>query len=355
MSNLLDVVIGLAFIFLVFSLLVSAVHEAGSRALGTRSKNLWNSLHELLDASSLGHQVPRKARTTGAILGLTRQRDKRPTPVYRSQDQAEAAAGYWTDQLYRHPLVRKLDDTRSLTRSRLSHIEPNDFSRALLDLVLTKGGSTNSADTPTATDPQVAAEETAGTQAAIDIRQAIAVLKATGSSAPFLKDLEVLARQTQGDVERLKIEVDQWFDARMDALSRAYRKRTRWWLFALGLVVAVGFNVEALHATQALYREDALRDAVAAEATQIVNECGTTQGTSTAPSGTGTGAATSQSCLDTKLGDASQRLQLPVGWKRFSFTWLTPIGWLITAAALAQGGPFWFDLLRQLTGIRKNR
>lgn len=119
MSNLLDVVIGVAFIFLSFSLLVSAVHEGGSRALGTRSKNLWKSLHDLLDSSALAEQISTRKRTLDAVKGLNGARDWRPRPL------AEATE-LWTEKLYRHPLIRKLDDTKTLSKARLSHIEADD-------------------------------------------------------------------------------------------------------------------------------------------------------------------------------------------------------------------------------------
>lgn len=67
----------------------------------------------------------------------------------------------------------------------------------------------------------------------------------------------------------------------MEGLSRAYRRRTRWWVFALGIVVAVGFNVDALRVVWSI------------------------------------------------------------------------VGWFIAAAAIAQGAPFWFDVLRRVAGFKR--
>ncbi|MFT7649985.1 MAG: hypothetical protein ACI8Y4_004750 [Candidatus Poriferisodalaceae bacterium] len=48
-SVVLDVVIGLVLVFFVFSLVASGIHEAETRMLATRSKQLWRALGTLLD------------------------------------------------------------------------------------------------------------------------------------------------------------------------------------------------------------------------------------------------------------------------------------------------------------------
>ncbi len=43
-STILDVIIGLAFVFFVFSLLVSGINELVRKVLNTRAKALWKSI-----------------------------------------------------------------------------------------------------------------------------------------------------------------------------------------------------------------------------------------------------------------------------------------------------------------------
>jgi hypothetical protein len=52
-SGLLDVVLGLIFLFLIFSLVVSGVNEAATRVLAWRSRHLWRALRELLEGEAL--------------------------------------------------------------------------------------------------------------------------------------------------------------------------------------------------------------------------------------------------------------------------------------------------------------
>jgi hypothetical protein len=53
------------------------------------------------------------------------------------------------------------------------------------------------------------------------------------------------------------------------------------------------------------------------------------------------------------VDDVTNSLTLPVGWREGVETdgWQV-MGWIIAVIALSQGGPFWFDLLRKVSGMR---
>lgn len=317
-STLLDVVIGLAFIFTIFSLLASGAYEVGARALATRSKHLWSALHDLLDGGPTAMNAWGRAK--GVVSG-----DQRPT--------VGSGGDRWTDRLYENPLVRKLDDTLTFEKARLSHIDAEDFSRAILDEVWKK--ATEAADAPPA-----------------DIGEAIAIVKNLPGASPFLDDLQIIARQLGNDVDRVKTEVSRWFDSRMDAVSKAYRKNSRWWLFIIGLLVAGVFNVDAINATAELYNDEALRQAVATQAAAVVAECQSTDDSDAKAPVSDPGVI---ECIDTEVGKVANALSLPVGHEGgFKITGLGLLGWIVAAAALAQGAPFWFDTLSRLSGLKKS-
>lgn len=316
-SVLLDVVVGLVFIFLIFSLLASGAYEIGARALATRAKHLWSALYDLLDGGP--STVTKAERAMGVVSG-----DKRPD--------TSSDGGRWTDRLYRNPLIKELDDTLTFQKTRLSHIDAEDFSRALLQEVWDKAAEISGAEPS-------------------NIGDAITKAREELSNAPFLDDLEIFAHQLNNDLDRVKDEVSRWFDSRMESVSRSYRKNSRWWLFAIGLLVAVVFNVDAIHATSELYRDDALRQAVATQAANVVQECQARDGDGQVKPASD---AKVIECVDEEVGNVAGTLSLPIGFENgFEITLLGALGWIVAAAALAQGAPFWFDALSRLSGLKK--
>ena len=153
------------------------------------------------------------------------------------------------------------------------------------------------------------------------------------------------------EIDTARKNVEDWFNGSMDRVSDSF-KRNMWRMaLVIGLSVSVVMNVDALAVTSALWRDPTLRAAVAAAAERFEQN---------------QQHEDAQRVLD--------QLNLPIGWQvervpnfpwfqptpkdwlisqpNFSFTrafFLKLIGWLITGLAGAQGAPFWFDLLKKLT------
>jgi hypothetical protein len=125
----------------------------------------------------------------------------------------------------------------------------------------------------------------------------------------------------------------------MEALSRTYRRHAKWLLLVMGLFVAVTFNVDAIEAGQRLYRDEALRSAVAQQADAVVENC--------------QDATDVTACTRKQAAEVDQAIRLPVGWPDSGgIDGLQVLGWLIAGVALGQGAPFWFDLLRKARELR---
>ncbi|MEM9562868.1 MAG: hypothetical protein AAGA93_09640 [Actinomycetota bacterium] len=308
-STILDVVIGVVFVVFVFSVVASGVHELVTWALATRSKQLWRAIGRLLDGEAGPASNP--GRAAQVAFGLNGGNDRRP-----ARDAVIEGEPSLKDQLFAHPLVNGLDGTGgSGTRTRIDHIDAGLFSRALVDVV--SGGRR--------------LEDTA------EFRRAIGHLPVA-----LRQELESVARHAGDTIEELRTDLSGWFDDRMDALTRSYRSRTRWWLFAIGLAVAVAFNVDALDVTNEFYRDEVTRALVVAEAEALAAS------PTCEPDATG---AITEACRD-QVSATANALDLPVWWDRSPDAW-SPIGWLIAGAAIAQGGPFWYDVLRRLAGFRR--
>jgi len=167
--------------------------------------------------------------------------------------------------------------------------------------------------------------------------------------------------------------LESWYDSRMDALSGWYRRRTRLVSFALGLVVVIGFNIDAIDIPQELWRNDQVREMVvagAADAQGLISSC------------LEIGNETDGSRVDCVESRVDQLIEtgLPLGWRvgtscdgdcdsvweGFTYAvgvggegwrgaFIKPVGWLLAAAAMSLGASFWFDILRRASGLKKAR
>jgi hypothetical protein len=296
-SGALDLVLGLLFVFLVFSLVVSAVNEAITRILASRSRQLWTSLRHLLD-------------------GVTSGGDQRPP-----KNVVATAESPLSIRLYAHPIVKQLEIAARDSKSRLSNIPATDFSRGLID-VLVDGG-----------------------EGETTVPDFITKLKALPDESPIKKPLLAVAAEAGTELDKLRDGIGQWFDARMSSLSAIYRKKTKWAMLIIGLTVAIALNVDALGAASQLYRDQALRTAVADQAVKVAGtDCELKTGSER------------ETCIKEAVEGVDGSIKLPVGWQDgfpAHVEFLQILGWLITSVALAQGAPFWFDLLRKAGSLRR--
>jgi hypothetical protein len=273
-SSVLEVAIGLIFCFASVALITSSIYEAIASWLSLRSKNLLSGIKTLLNANS----------PAGEELLL---------------------------KVYNHGLAHPTGDGSAKSIADLRHgpsyIEPKHFALALIDAVQSTSRSYAElgADIDAISNPQ--------------IRQL----------------LRGMYDRSSGDIEQLQTDLATWFDAGMDRVSGAYKRKSQLWCFLISLAFAALFNIDSVHLFSTLWQHPALVSGVAMT--------GASQDTAAALEGLQT---------------------LPIGWietspKLHSYSpfvdkgvFVQFLGWLITATAALFGAPFWFDLLQQVIRIR---
>jgi len=313
----LDVAIGVIFVFLLVSLLCSAIREGIETWMKTRAAYLWLGIRELLH-------------------------DKGATGL---------AATF-----YEHPLIYSLfpgdfDKAKTLDKPRFwangrgvpSYIPSRNFAVALMDIAA-RGPLTNTM-TADGGAPVVSLENIRANIRNIDNPAVQRVLLSAVDSA-------------QGDLNRAQLNLEAWFNSSMDRVSGWYKRTTQWWLFAIGLVIAVGMNIDTVSIADYLYRTPKVREAVVMKADAYLKAASTSTNAGT--------AKTSEEQYDAAKNEL-QSLSLPIGWgpdrvKRdpgglknedlWHGRFLPVLGWLITALAATMGAPFWFDLLNKVMVIR---
>jgi len=341
--KLLEVGIGMAMVYLLLSMLVTGVVELWAALWDKRAKVLANGLQAMLGAMA--------------------------------------------NAIYEHGLVKGL----KIGSGPPSYIPSGTFSRALLDLVA-----------PGAKTPD-------------DVLKAIDA-GATPLDAKLKEALRALVNSAAGKMEKLRKEVETWFDAAMDRVSGTYRRSTQWGLIIASGLVAASINVDSIRMANTLLNDDALREASVKMVETTINDPEFQQTVRAAgrarlnpgegylvpaptpsptppggvapdggggsglaqpgPTGTAPGQALSEEDREKAEDQAKQRseaaqktiqkslsavteLGMPIGWGSassrqyfFDHPVLSILGLLVTALAIAQGAPFWFDLLQRFVGIR---
>ncbi len=322
-ATIVDVVIGLTFVFFVCSLAVSGLNEFVRKVLNTRSKALWASISRMLDESEAAPQ----SEALTARLGSAPSRGQPRRDAGVSQSVAGPALA---QRVFDHPVIGRLDPARLNKPTRISYIPSTDFARALVDILT----------------PNDAAGNKQWDQLGHEISQL---------PGPLRSQFQLLYEESQGNVLEFRRAIEGWFNDGMARVSSWYKKRTRVVMVGYGLLVAVLFNVSAVNVTVDLYENDVVRAivvelAATQAAQQRIEECA------------------NPTCVEDVVGSVVDT-GLPVLWRTCwrdddTSVWCgfedgravaaTITGWLLTAAALSIGAAFWFALLQRAFHVRSD-
>lgn len=350
LGAIIDVAVGLIFTYMLLSLIVSAVQEILAGMLQSRAANLRAGMAAILSLAAPGKQP---AKTEAAA---------------KTGETAKAAAPAVTslfDQVYYHAMVFPCP-----TAKPPSYVSSRNFSTALFDVL--RDGSAEPLMT--------------------QLQKAIAALP----SSRVKQTLTALLVEAGDDVDQFRRRIEVWYDEAMDRVGGLYRRNAQLTAFAVGLVVAVGGNVDSIRLASALWTDPAIRAAVAAQGGAVGGAIpglggvgaalGAAGATATAATPPATPKTPAEILAETEKTKALlDSLPIPMGWRTKTVTagtdqqctdngqaagclismetavplphdvssWFWKIvGWLVTALAVSLGAPFWFDLLNRLISMR---
>lgn len=291
MPAILDVAIGTVFVFLLFSLVISALNEVILSKFDQRAKFLHMGLQELFgeasDAASREWRGNWKARLTGGLL-------------------SNFKLSGMTRTLCEHGLINALARTDKPGAESPSYIPAGSFVTALLSIISrTPQGTSATAQSDVAKAARLAIGGTAETaQKLIDelkkrlaaprdseAIEAIAAALRTAVLTPggldhtaenierwidaipqkqLRESLQSLFFASKKDVQKFKAAVEGWFNATMDRVSGWYKRFAQKWMIALGFLLAVLLNVDTVHIVRDLSVSPNLAKAVASQAESYV-------------------------------------------------------------------------------------
>jgi hypothetical protein len=364
-SGIIDLAIGLTFVFGVTAALSSMVTELISRFVGLRGAYLLSGLRALVDDGKVDTELSQAGAdyadvkkmmmdpaaapsnpenppsATGALLG---------GPILSSQGMAGQISSRNLTLTPTGPTKRRLKMTAaggpgsrwSQSRSLPSYISSQSFGEAVLDLVV----------------PNAAGQTTMDTIAQN-------VDKLPDSMSSFRSSLQALVKDAGGDVTRFRTSVESWYDDHMDRVSGWYKRHVAIITLVAGTVLVVLFNINALTIGRTLYTQNTVSSAISMVA---------------AKGGSCPVASTRSECLADLQAQlsAAAAAGLPIGWgtvrdctepgahcnwldQRGIFSrhggsgWqlvLVILGFLIMIIAMVPGAQFWFGLLTKIGSLR---
>jgi hypothetical protein len=344
--EILDVVIGLLFVYLLLALLATAVNEYLAAVMNRRGKELARGIGRLLEDLEATDAVDR------AFDGL--------------QSKLAAGTQSLTQQFYNHPLIRPLGTRRGRLFGRIhdaprlpSYIPARTFAMALMDVL--------GYQDPAATDPAAPADPKAQElvrimtllkrESPLDVMELKGMLERTGLPVDTIARLLQVPAAAQSRLQHLHDGVEVWFNNAMDRVSGAYKRSVQGWLLVIGIAIAGVMNADTISMWRQLAANDELRTAMVQHAAATLPSLDSVVNR---PSG----ESLSLEEVRVRYDSANALIggmDLQLGWSSApGMRWpaglwpgvLKIVGLVLTGIAISLGAPFWFDLLNKVISIR---
>jgi hypothetical protein len=153
------------------------------------------------------------------------------------------------------------------------------------------------------------------------------------------------ARMTQllGRLRERVDAIDSWYDTVMLGFEERYSRHMRTWAFLISIALVVVLNADVFQVYRRLATSDLSQQRVLAQYDVIKRQYENTRD-----------SQTMKADLDRAFNEATASYPaLGVQPLDFTgFTGWTPVGWLVMAALLSLGAPFWHDTLESLFGLK---
>ena len=208
----IDVVIGLVFIYLLYSLLATVIMEIITSFLGLRARNLRYALRRMLMDEK-------------EFAGKWAKIKKNSLKIFNSVIKIVGKAGNLTNSklfknFFNQAIIKYLSSGGISNKP--SYLNPQNFSKALIDTL--KSG-------------------TNGKNSLAKIKAGIDNLPAGSQTKEYL---ESLLDDANNDLVKFKLMLEQWFEDTMERATGWFKRRIQYILLIIGFGLAVSFNADTL-------------------------------------------------------------------------------------------------------------
>ncbi len=409
MSSILEIAIGMVFVFSLLSLLVTQINTLVLNVLNLRAKQLKEGLLHMvsdkeLQAKILAHPLIRMVETAvDPKLSLTAEQAE---DIIHSR---ATLVDYIPPNTFVEALISLLAaeaDNSIFTplEEAISYLPNNDQKVKLRELLrdMRSFGATDTThfraailELPSEAHKQAlsytleAVEDSLG-RLPVKSGELIPLLEGIRKiKDPVFQTAINTVLVTARSLAEARTKLEHWFNDGMGRVTELYKRKIQLISLLVGLILSVVLNADSLQILRSFWEDPALRSAVATAARNSSDQLGTqiadaNQAQADAANGQG---SLEQAAADlAKTFEQLSQLQLPIGWEFVpvtdemvltnqevglpdprtdlrnvwnllpgSPTWTANliqkiVGLLVTTFAVAQGAPFWFDLLRRITG-----
>jgi hypothetical protein len=352
---ILDVFIGLSFIYLLYSLFTSIIQESIAKWLSLRARMLLKSIARMLEEE--------KPYNSGTFIGFFADHISNLVHFFKPYKNRRL-----TEAFYKHQFIKHLGEGKR--RSRPSYINADTFSKTIIYLL--RNNDHIEQDVNKIRD---AIDKNLNETNSITLGG-----KELKIPEDTLKHIQLLWNDANKSIDQFKIKIENWYNNTQDRVVGWYTRQTQTVLFTLGLIIAVTFNIDTIALFKILSKNSAARHEISELAKDFVNNKKTKQYTMPLSSADSLLSVTTQDKEDKVLADIDTlnarairlinedlnnvNAYLGIGWqekapcKGFSKyqpnKLLAVIGWILTALALSLGSTFWFDLLKRILKVRSS-
>jgi predicted lysophospholipase L1 biosynthesis ABC-type transport system permease subunit len=314
MLAVLDVFIGLTFVYGMFSLLVSSATELVMTMISQRGRTLWRAISGMMPGDDLKSLLLKHPLIQG--LGAA---DKNP-----------ADSGL-LGRLWLRMTTSALDDGRRASFP--SYLPSGVFVDTLMHLLRT--GSIRAGEARRDDD--------------------LVALISDVKNAKLRSTLEALHDSAADTGVAFRTRLQQWYDETMERASGWYKRVAQLALLITGFVLAVSCNVDSIRIVTALSSSSELRQGLVAKATEYLKAKPTT---APAESKEVDQVLKSQVAKYQAADADLDSLGIPIRWGAEAKEYVKHhklqalMGWLLSAMAAAMGANYWFSLLGKLLKMR---
>ncbi len=314
--EILDLVIGMIFVYFLTSLMCVSVQEALARFRKLRMVNLKKWLTDTFNTSEAGKNLGDRIWCNVIVDGLT---------------QASRGASYLSQNVFVHAL--------------LDEIHYGTAGEA-------KKGQAYAAKAP------------------YDFNTLKMSIKASELlPEPIKRMLLQFHHESFSNLDTFKLKIGKWFDEAMERNAGTYKKKAQDSVLIISFALTILLNVDSVRLFDYFYenKDQAAKVADAAQAmikdTQVIERIHHLQNDTTTKA--------DRKILDQLETDLTElrkhhekltQLGIPIGWNfikdekehltEFLFWFLKVLGWIVTGIAVSLGAPFWFDILNKLVNLR---
>ncbi len=310
--DMLNVAIGMIFIYLLLSLIATAINEMFEAFLKNRAADLKRGLKELI--------APSKGKDAKLLKDF-----------------------------YEHPLICSLYKGSYESNKNLpSYIPSTSFSKVIINLLMTSH--------KTAENEKVSEERLIN----------MSMLKEAAEKWPYAhsrKAILTLLQDADNDLEKFKLSLEEFFNNSMNRVTGWYKRRVQFILLLIGFGLAFVFNADSIALFKSLVKDAPLRNSLVTASQEFARTADSSQ------------SLKAHERFNENLSRVNN-LRLPLGWdwrvknndisasnyslaiptdegKGLFWNWVAKIwGLLLTGVAISLGSGFWFDMLNKVTVIR---